>query len=108
MDAQNTIPTTFRIGGALEVSRLGYGAMRLTGQPSNFGPYPDQEGGKALLRLAVELGVDFFDTALPYGPGHSERILAEAIGIPAETLGEATTENFYRLFSKVKAPAPAR
>lgn len=73
-------PTTFRIGGELEVSRLGYGAMRLTGQPSNFGPYPDWEGGVALLRRAVELGVNFFDTALPYGPGHSERILAEAIG----------------------------
>ena len=59
MNTLDTIPTTFRIGGELEVSRLGYGAMRLTGQPSNFGPYPDWEGGKALLRRAVELGVDF-------------------------------------------------
>jgi len=76
----NTISTSFRIGGELRVSRLGYGAMRLTGQPGNFGPYADWEGGKRLLRRAVELGVDFFDTALPYGPGHSERIIAEAIG----------------------------
>ncbi len=54
--------------------------MRLTGQPGNFGPYADWKGGKALLRRAVELGVDFFDTALPYGPRHSERLLAEAVG----------------------------
>ncbi len=80
MNDLNNFPTTFRIGGELEVSRLGYGAMRLTGQPGNFGPYADWEGGKTLLRRAVELGVDFFDTALPYGPGHSERILAEALG----------------------------
>ncbi|MEO0663486.1 MAG: aldo/keto reductase [Planctomycetota bacterium] len=78
--ARPSAPATFRIGGELEVSRLGYGAMRLTGQPSNFGPYPDWEGGKALLRRAADLGVDFFDTALPYGPGHSERILGETIG----------------------------
>ena len=36
---------TFRIGGELEVARLGYGAMRLTGQPGNWGPYPDPAGG---------------------------------------------------------------
>ena len=44
------ISKTYRLGGEREVNRLGYGAMRLTGQPGNFGPYPDWEGGKALLK----------------------------------------------------------
>lgn len=80
MDTTETEMTkTFRIGGKLEVSRMGYGAMRLTGQPGNFGRYPDWEGGKRLLQRAAELGVNFFDTALPYGPGASEQILAEAL-----------------------------
>jgi pyridoxine 4-dehydrogenase len=44
---RNTIsPKTFNLGSDLEVNRLGYGAMRLTGQPGNFGPYADWEGGK--------------------------------------------------------------
>ena len=72
-------PKTFDIGGDLAVSRLGYGAMRLTGQPGNFGPYPDWEGGKNLLRRAVELGVNFIDTAEAYGPGHNEDIIAAAL-----------------------------
>ncbi|MEM9082100.1 MAG: aldo/keto reductase [Planctomycetota bacterium] len=79
MITADTNTRTFRIGGQLEVSRVGYGAMRLTGQPSNFGPYPEWEDGVSLVRRAVDLGVDFFDTALPYGPGHSERLLAEAL-----------------------------
>ncbi len=48
---------TFLLGGQTAIHRLGYGAMRLTGQPGNFGPYPDWAAGKALLRRAVELGV---------------------------------------------------
>ncbi|MGC1309356.1 MAG: aldo/keto reductase [Phormidesmis sp.] len=72
-------PKTFNIGGDLTVNRLGYGAMRLTGQPSNFGPYADWEGGKALLRRTVELGVNFIDTAEAYGPGDNENIIAEAL-----------------------------
>ena len=43
--------------------------MRLTGQAGNFGPYPDWEGGEKLLRRAVELGVNFIDTAEAYGSG---------------------------------------
>jgi aryl-alcohol dehydrogenase-like predicted oxidoreductase len=70
---------TFALGGELPVNRLGYGAMRLTGQPGNFGRYPDREGGKALLRRAVELGVTFFDTARAYGPGVNEELIAEAL-----------------------------
>lgn len=74
-----TTSRTFSLGGELTVDRLGYGAMRLTGQPGNFGPYADWEGGKALLRRAVELGVTFFDTARAYGPGCNEELLADAL-----------------------------
>lgn len=69
---------TFRLGGDIEIERLGYGAMRLTGQPGNFGPYPDWEGGKSLLRETAALGVGLIDTARAYGPGWNERLIAEA------------------------------
>ena len=49
---------TVRIGGELEVARLAYGAMRLTGQPGNWGPYPDPGRRHPRLRRAVELGRD--------------------------------------------------
>jgi aryl-alcohol dehydrogenase-like predicted oxidoreductase len=70
---------TFLIGGEWQVQRLGFGAMRLCGQPGNFGRYPDWEGGKCLLRRAVELGVNFIDTAHAYGPGVNEELIAEAL-----------------------------
>ncbi len=70
--------------------RLGYGAMRLTGQPGNFGPYADWEGGKRLLRRAVELGVNFFDTAHHYGPGWNERLIGEALAPYAPGIVVAT------------------
>lgn len=75
------IPTApaFLLGGELPVHRLGFGAMRLTGQPGNFGRYPDWERGKALLRRAAELGVDFLDTARAYGPGDNEELMADAL-----------------------------
>jgi aryl-alcohol dehydrogenase-like predicted oxidoreductase len=71
--------STYLLGGDLPIHRLGYGAMRLCAQPGNFGPYPDWEGGKRLLRRALELGVDFFDTAHPYGPGWNEELIADAL-----------------------------
>jgi len=74
-----TAPDTWLLGGDLPISRLGYGAMRLCAQPGNFGPYPDWEGGKRLLRRAVELGVNFIDTAHPYGPGWNEELIADAL-----------------------------
>jgi pyridoxine 4-dehydrogenase len=74
-----TIPSTFLLGGDLPIRRVGYGAMRLCAQPGNFGPYPDWEGGKKLLRRAVELGVNFIDTAHPYGPGWNEQLIADAL-----------------------------
>lgn len=70
---------TFSIGGTLTVNRLGYGAMRLTGQPGNFGAFPDWKQGVALLRRAADLGVDFFDSAWAYGPEHADRIVGEAL-----------------------------
>ncbi len=70
---------SYALGGELEIHRLGYGTMRLTGQPGNYGPYGDWEGGIALLRRAAELGVDFFDSAWSYGPETADRIVGEAL-----------------------------
>ncbi len=72
-------PHTFSIGGDLTVNRLGYGAMRLTGQPGNFGPFEDWEAGLAVLRRAADLGVDFFDSAWAYGPQTADRIVGQAL-----------------------------
>ena len=70
---------TFTIGGEIAVDRLGYGAMRLTGQPGNFGPYPRWEDGLRLIRRAHDIGVNFFDSAWAYGPEHADRIVGEAL-----------------------------
>ncbi|MEQ1853832.1 MAG: aldo/keto reductase, partial [Chthoniobacteraceae bacterium] len=72
-------PATLLLGGDLPVHRIGYGAMRLCGQPGNFGPFADWAAGERLLRRAVELGVDFIDTAEAYGPGNNEEIIASAL-----------------------------
>jgi aryl-alcohol dehydrogenase-like predicted oxidoreductase len=69
---------TFDIGGDLTVHRLGYGAMRITGE-GIIGPPEDEDAAKEVVRHAVELGVDFIDTADSYGPGVSERLLGEAL-----------------------------
>jgi pyridoxine 4-dehydrogenase len=69
---------TLTLGGDLEVRRLGFGAMRITGE-GIWGPPPDREGAKAALRRAVELGVNFIDTADSYGPEVSEELIAEAL-----------------------------
>jgi pyridoxine 4-dehydrogenase len=66
------------IGGDLTVNRLGYGAMRITGK-GIWGDPPDREQAKAVLRRAVELGVNFIDTADSYGPDVSENLIAEAL-----------------------------
>jgi pyridoxine 4-dehydrogenase len=80
LSTMNTIASkTFKLGGDLDISRLGYGAMRLTGQPGNFGAYADWQGGQQLLRRAVELGVNFIDTAEAYGPGFNEELIASAL-----------------------------
>src|SRR5512144_2676238 len=69
---------TFRLGGDLVVHRLGLGAMRLTG-PGVIGPPPDRAEALAVLRRAVELGVNLVDTAESYGPHVSEELIAEAL-----------------------------
>jgi pyridoxine 4-dehydrogenase len=74
-----TVPHEFSFPDGTAVRRLGYGAMRLTGQPSNFGPYADWDQGKRLLRRALELGINFIDTARAYGPGWNEKLIGEAL-----------------------------
>jgi aryl-alcohol dehydrogenase-like predicted oxidoreductase len=69
---------TFTIGGDLEVRRLGFGAMRITGD-GIWGPPDDPEGARRLLRRVVELGVNLIDTADSYGPEVSENLIAEAL-----------------------------
>ena len=83
-------PPTFFLGGDLPVHRIGYGAMRLCGQPGNFGPFANWAAGEKLLRRAVELGVNFFDTAEAYGPGNNEEIIAAALHPYREGLVIAT------------------
>jgi aryl-alcohol dehydrogenase-like predicted oxidoreductase len=69
---------TFAIGGDMPVYRLGYGAMRITGK-GIWGEPKDPEEAKKVLRRAVELGVNFIDTADSYGPEVSERLIGEAL-----------------------------
>jgi aryl-alcohol dehydrogenase-like predicted oxidoreductase len=76
--AEATATETFRIGGELEVRRLGYGAMQITGK-GIWGPPDDPDAARAVLRRAVELGVNFIDTADSYGPEVSEELIAEAL-----------------------------
>jgi aryl-alcohol dehydrogenase-like predicted oxidoreductase len=71
-------PTTFQLGGDLSVNRLGFGAMRLTGQ-GIWGWPPDRENAKKVLRRAVDLGVNLIDTADAYGPETDELLIAEAL-----------------------------
>ena len=70
--------STFELGGDLLVNRLGFGAMRLTGE-GIWGWPPDRENAKKVLRRAVELGVNFIDTADAYGPETNELLIAEAL-----------------------------
>src|SRR5262245_28109618 len=72
---------TFRLGGELEVNRLGFGAMRVVEDPAE---------GVRVLRRAVELGVTLVDTADVYGAGRSEELIAEALYPYPETLVIAT------------------
>src|SRR5581483_6012513 len=70
--------STFELGGDLLVNRLGFGAMRLTGE-GIWGWPPDRENAKRVLQRAVELGVNFIDTADAYGPETNELLIAEAL-----------------------------
>jgi aryl-alcohol dehydrogenase-like predicted oxidoreductase len=80
---------TIALGGDLVVNRVGFGAMRITGQ-GIFGPPADRQEAIRVLRRAVELGVNFIDTADSYGPYVSEELIAEALHPYPEGLVIAT------------------
>src|SRR3954447_16703460 len=80
---------TFTLGGDLPVHRMGFGAMRITGS-GIWGSPADHDEALAVLRRAVELGVDFIDTADSYGPYVSENLIAEALHPYPEDLIIAT------------------
>ena len=67
----------FRLGGDLPVNRLGFGAMRITGE-GIWGWPPDRDNALKVMRRAIDLGVDLIDTADAYGPETSELLIAEA------------------------------
>jgi len=89
-----TASGTFAIGGDLVVHRLGYGAMQILGE-GRWGEPDDHEGAIAVLRRAVELGVDFIDTADSYGPFVSEDLIREALH-PYGDVRVATKAGFTR------------
>lgn len=90
-----TLSDRFAIGGELGIHRLGYGAMQLPG-PGVWGEPADRDGALAVVRAAVERGVDFIDTADSYGPFVSEQIIAEAIHPYPEGLVIATKAGLTR------------
>ncbi|MDB4756646.1 aldo/keto reductase [Mariniblastus sp.] len=75
----DSLSNTFPFAGQRDVHRIGMGVMRLTGQPGNFGPYPDWDQGISLLKTAVDRGVQFFDSAFAYGPQWADRLLGDAL-----------------------------
>lgn len=77
-NAATTYQPTFTIGGDLTINRLGFGAMRITGD-GIWGAPKDREESIRVLQKAVELGVNFIDTADSYGPNVSEELIAEAL-----------------------------
>jgi aryl-alcohol dehydrogenase-like predicted oxidoreductase len=92
--------STFLLGGDLEVLRLGFGSMRITG-PGIWGEPPDPAGARALLRHVVERDVNLIDTADSYGPDVAENLIAEALRQYPENLVIATKGGFER-------PGPGR
>ena len=95
--ASTATESSFLIGGDLSVHRLGFGAMRLTGD-GVWGWPPDRENAKKVLRRAVDLGVNLIDTADAYGPETDELLIAEALhpypkGLVIATKGGITRPN---------------
>ena len=92
----SNLHTTFLLGGDLEVNRLGFGAMRIVGD-GIWGAPRDPENSKRVLKRAVELGVNFIDTADAYGPAVSEQLIGEALapypkGVVVATKGGLTRQ----------------
>src|SRR6266446_9406989 len=85
----------FVIGGDLRVHRLGFGAMRITGK-GIWGEPKDRAESIRVLRKAIELGINFIDTADSYGPEVSERLIAEALHPYPDDLLIATKAGFQR------------
>lgn len=94
-DIATTFSKEFTIGGDLKVNRLGYGAMRITGK-GIWGPPRDHKEAINVLRRAVELDVNFIDTADSYGPYVSEELIAEALFPYRSGLVIATKGGFLR------------
>ena len=84
-----TVSDSFTIGGDLEVRRLGFGAMRITGD-GIWGPPDDPDQARAVLRRTLELGVNLIDTADSYGPDVSEELIAETLAPYPDDLVIAT------------------
>jgi pyridoxine 4-dehydrogenase len=85
---------SFKIGGVVEINRLGFGAMRITG-PGIFGPPEDRDEAVATLKRVPELGINFIDTADSYGPDVSEQLIREVL-YPYDGLLIATKAGFER------------
>jgi pyridoxine 4-dehydrogenase len=92
----STPAKTFKIGSDLEVNRLGFGAMRLTGK-GIWGEPKNVDEAKRVLKRAVELGVNFIDTADSYGPAVSERLIGQALSPFPKGLVVATMDSAPRM-----------
>jgi pyridoxine 4-dehydrogenase len=102
-----TASGTFLLGGDLEVRRLGFGAMRLTG-PGITGRPHDEDTARAVLRRAIELGVNHVDTADAYGPFVNEELIAEALHPYPDDLAIATKGGLVRTGSGGDWPKDGR
>jgi pyridoxine 4-dehydrogenase len=100
MSGQAHTAGTIDLGGDLTVTRLGFGAMQITG-PGVWGDPPDHDTALATLRTVIDLGVNFIDTADAYGPDVNENLIAEALYPYPDDLVIATKGGFVR-------PGPGR
>ncbi|MDF7813725.1 aldo/keto reductase [Hymenobacter sp. YC55] len=92
---ETSFDATYSLGGDITVNRMGYGAMRITGD-GIWGPPQDHDESIRVLQRAVELGVNFIDTADSYGPNVSEELIAEALHPYREGLLIATKGGLLR------------
>ena len=95
MNKERSYQSTYTIGGEYTVNRMGYGAMRITGD-GIWGPPKDREECLRVLRRTIALGINFIDTADSYGPHVSEELIAEALYLYPEDLIIATKGGLMR------------